>query len=135
MKTKNLIFFISSILLFTYCKKDDDHDHNTTGSINLNWSFPADGSTIRFQDTLRITALASFSSELHGYEVVVAKASDTLTPLFFADVHKHASTLQIAEKWRNNQSDSTKLLLKVTVAKSHDGDGNEYFRRTIWAVK
>lgn len=130
---KNLAIIFMSISSFFACKKD--HDHVTENKIVLNWAQPLDGSTVKLGDTLRIEGNATFPTELHGYEVVVTRASDSLTPLFSEDADIHATDLQISKKWKNSLSDSTRLLVKIEIAKDHSGSNNEVFRRIVWAVK
>jgi hypothetical protein len=138
MKINNVIIYVLVVFVFTFCKKDhdhEDHDHDTEKKISLNWAQPAEGSTIKFGDTLRIEGTATHTTEMHGYEVAIYKASDTLTVVYPSSEHAHGTVLKIDKKWLCGLSDSTKLLVKLTIARDHSGKNNEVFRRTIWAVK
>jgi hypothetical protein len=138
MKIYILAIYVLIIFVFSFCKKDhdhEDHNHDTEKKISMNWAQPAEGSRVKFGDTLRIEGIATHSSEMHGYEVAIYKASDTSTVLYPASEHTHGTELKISKKWVCGLSDSTKLLVKLTVAKSHSGTDNEVFRRTVWAVK
>jgi len=138
MKINILASYVLCIILYSTCKKDNedhDHDDDTTTKISLNWTQPADGSTVKFNDTLLIEGSANNTTEMHGYEVVITKASDTTVSIFDESDHLHSKALIISKKWKNGFSDSTKLIVKLRVAKDHSGKNNEVFKRTIWAVK
>jgi len=139
MKINILATYVLFLFLFSFCKKedehDDDHDHDTATNITLNWAQPAEGSTVKKGDTLRIEGTATHTSEMHGYEVVISKASDTTVAIHTGDGHVHGTTIVISEKWKNDLPDTTKLMVKLTVAKSHSGTDIEVFRRMVWAVK
>jgi hypothetical protein len=138
MKINILAIYVLVIFVFSFCKKDhdhDDHDHDTEKKISLNWAQPAEGSTVKFGDTLWIQGTVTHTSEMHGYEVAIYKASDTLTVVYPSGEHAHGKELIINKKWKCDFTDSTKLIVKLTVAKSHNRTDNEVFRRTVWAVK
>jgi len=135
MKISVLISILCFFLfVLVGCHNHDDHDHDPVSSVTFDWRLPAQGSTVRLGDSLKVEGTLTYPTEMHGYEVVISKFSDSLNPVYNGSEHSHGAQLIVAKKWKNGLADSTLLLVKVEVAKDHSGTANQMFRRTVWAI-
>lgn len=127
MNLRTTIFY-TSLLFLTACQKRDGATYNND-NLKINIEKPLSGQSFQQGDTVFIKATASYTSELHGYELSVL-TSDT-TALWSLDEHLHGSELSIDTFWINDREGEETLRLQLTVEADHDGHqktDNRFFK-------
>jgi hypothetical protein len=113
-------FVITSIILcflnVAGCRKEVA----STTNAQLSVATPAEGTSYNKNDTVRISAIATSSENLHGYEVTVHPFSDT-TAIFRSVNHVHSTNLSIVEKWANTSPAVKNQVVEVKIFTDHNG--------------
>ena len=110
---------ILSVILFTACTKHSEDVEDRSPKADIQFESPTTGAFYNSGDSVLIKGTASYTSTIHGYDLIIRKASDTAT-LFFAHVHDHKADLQINTKWKADVS-RTNLQAEVVLYLDHEG--------------
>ena len=71
-------------------------------------------------DSVQIRAIAVSSEVIHGYEIEIGKANDTVT-CYTCHIHDHNDTIYIDHKWLNDQLQPAEMEARITITLDHDG--------------
>lgn len=112
------ISLYTSLLLLTACQKRDDSSANPA-NLNIRIDKPLEGQSFFKGDTVFLSASASYTAELHGYEWILQTADSTI--LWRIDEHLHGSQFQIDTFWVNDRETSETLNLQLNVEVDHEG--------------
>lgn len=119
MKNLKLLLPILFITyLFIACDDDKDEDQKLDATITI--ESPTTGQVFEKGDTVLIKATIESVQELHGWQVVIRRKADN-SIVYENDRHEHGEVLIIQEKWVNNVTAHTDLMLEVTAALDHTG--------------
>ena len=110
---------ISSIVFLSCTKHKDDIEENIPVS-TISFSSPTASSVYQSGDSVLIKATAISTATVHGYDIIIRKASDT-TKIFFQHVHDHNDTLYIDKKWKNTMTAPANMEAQVILYLDHDG--------------
>jgi hypothetical protein len=114
-------FIITSIIIcflnVAGCRKEVT---STTNAPQLAIMTPVENSSFNKNDTVRISANAINSENLHGYEITIHPANDT-TATFRSVNHVHATSLSIQEKWANTSPAVKNQVVEIKVFTDHNG--------------
>lgn len=110
---------ILSAFLLAACTKHNDDLEDLSPKATIQFESPTAGAFYNLGDSVLIKGTASYTSTIHGYDLIVRKASDTAT-LFFVHVHEHKADLQINTKWKADVSNAN-LQAEVVLYLDHDG--------------
>lgn len=116
---KILSLLTLSAVLFTACTKHKDDVENTAPTATIQFESPTQGAFYNSGDSVLIKGTATYATTMHGYDLIIRKASDT-TKLYFQHFHDHQATITINTKWKADVS-NTNLLAEVVVYLDHDG--------------
>jgi len=116
---KLITLFILSAVFLSACTKHNDDIEDLSPKADLQFESPTAGAFYNIGDSVLIKGTASYTSTIHGYDLIIRKASDTTT-LFFVHVHDHNANLQINTKWKADVS-NTNLQAEVILHLDHEG--------------
>jgi hypothetical protein len=117
MKTTIYSFLLISIFVIS-CKKDGTNDVAFEGGITI--TSPNAGDTISGTQTI-VTGSITGNMDLHGYHVVLYKASDN-SILAETEVDHHSSSITLHDTLVYSVSQLTPVRLHVESAYNHEGD-------------
>lgn len=117
MNLKNISLFTSLLLLAACQKKDDTGFHAEQLKINI--EKPLSGQSFGKGDTVFIKATATYTTELHGYELSLLQSDSS--EIWSLDEHLHGSNFAIDTFWVNDRDTDETLRLQLTVEADHDG--------------
>lgn len=123
--------YLILVILFYGCTKHkgDIADHIPSATLTI--AKPLEGAQFNSGDSIQVQGLAVSSETIHGYDVVIKKANDTLR-FFSVHVHDHNDTLLIDQKWKASVTNS---LLEAVVTLELDHNGHTLTRRVGFSVK
>jgi hypothetical protein len=93
---------------------------NVTNGPQFTILSPTESTSFNKNDTVRISASAINTENLHGYEVTIHSTSDT-TAIFRSVVHVHSTNLSIVEKWANSSPAVKSQVVEVKIFTDHNG--------------
>lgn len=128
---KHIAFFLCAILLLTACTKHNDDVEDTSPTANLQFESPVIGAMYNSGDSILIKGSATFTSAMHGYDVIIRKTGDT-SKLFFQHFHDHGAALQFKTKWK---ADIGNASLQAEVVLYLDHAGNTGTQKVGFSVK
>lgn len=106
-------------LLLAACQKRDE-DNFQSDNLKINITKPAETSSFRKGDTVFIEADVYYTSQLHGYSIEINNQQGTQN-FFTLNEHVHGDRFNVNTYWIDTLSQSTDLLLKLTVQADHEG--------------
>lgn len=113
----SLLFF--SLVLLTACTKHKDDVENTAPAAEILFASPTQGAFYNSGDSVHIKGAASYTSTIHGYDLLIRKANDTAT-LYFKHFHEHKASLAIDTKWKAELSHAN-LQAELVLYLDHEG--------------
>lgn len=121
----NIAYFTIISLTFIACKKDDDNnnnndDHSEVGDPIISITSFNDGDTIQPAATFLMTGTVTYTSEMHGYEIVLHNHK-TMQDVFTKSEHDHETSYSFNESWTNNVTDTSTVMFTLKAVKDHDG--------------
>ena len=118
MKSIFTIIILALSILIISCKKGTDTP--STNNAQLTILTPGEAAVFNKNDTVRITATATNTTNMHGYEIIIHPVNDT-TAIYRTAAHTHALTFNISEKWVNTSPAVKAQTVEVKVFTDHDG--------------
>ena len=115
-----LSFIIITGLFFTACTNQKDDVEDTSPRALIQFESPTQGGFYQSGDSVTIKGTASYTSTLHGYDLIIRKATDT-TKLYFQHFHDHKTTVQLNAKWKAENISNTNLQAEVVLYLDHEG--------------
>ena len=132
---KASIYIILSVVICVNiaCKShDDDHEHTTQTTPNIQILSPQENSEFASSDTVNIDVMFSNESDLHYAEVIVER-SNSGTLLLKKEHHTHDKNYHYKGKFVT-ETDSILNLKLIALTKEHSGKENKRVTR-IFIVK
>lgn len=105
-----LIAIIAVSTVFFSCSRESEQSFLPNPIITI--ATPASHAVYHYGDTVYIKASINGSAEVHGYEVAVRPLGSN-NNFFFQHHHEHAKALEVVEKWKNNLTQPTQMLMEV----------------------
>ena len=115
-----LSFLLLTGLFFTACTKHKDDVEDTSPKANIQFESPTQGGFYQSGDSIIIKGNASYTSTLHGYDLIIRKITDT-TKLYFQHFHDHKAAVQINTKWKAENISNTNLQAELVLYLDHEG--------------
>ncbi|MGC4056669.1 MAG: hypothetical protein QM743_00905 [Chitinophagaceae bacterium] len=106
------------ILCTTACQKKDSTAFNPD-NLKVSIESPLAAQSYKKGDTVFIKGAASYTTEMHGYEISITGKDST--EIWGMDEHVHGSSFSIDTFWVDDQSEAQILNLALTVEADHDG--------------
>lgn len=106
-----LIAVIPLSAVFFSCSRESEQSFLPNPIITI--TAPASSAVYHYGDTVYIKASINGSAAVHGYEVAVRPVGSH-NNFFFQHHHEHAQALEVLEKWKNNLTQPTQMLVEVS---------------------
>lgn len=118
---KNLFTAMVACIVLAGCQKNGNEPANVA-KVDIAIAAPADGATYHSGDTIHIKADVTYSSQLHGCEVLI---TDTVSGFVLYDdaQHVHADKFVIDNEWVG--ATTVPMDVTLTVIAYIDHNGNE----------
>jgi hypothetical protein len=117
---KILSSLLLAILVFTACTKHKDDVEDTSPKATILFESPMQGAFYNSGDSVLIKGTASYTTTIHGYDLVIHKATDTAT-LYFKHFHDHKAVVEINTKWKAESISNANLQAEVILYLDHEG--------------
>jgi len=117
MKTAIYTFLLISIFVVS-CKKETSEEELFEGGITI--TNPTSNDTISGAQTI-VTGSITGNMELHGYHIVLYRASDNAI-LAEKEAGSHSSSITLNDTLNYNVSQLTQVRLHIESAYNHEGD-------------
>jgi hypothetical protein len=111
--------FISGVISFTSCTKEEEPEEKNTAVITI--TDPIVDSHLHHLDTLKIRGTIISTMDMHGYSASIRR-TDTDAEVFFFDDHYHGQNKVLNIDWPCNLNESTQLELILTALLDHEGN-------------
>jgi hypothetical protein len=110
-------------LLVLQCRKKDTEaapvKKPPVASIKID--SPAAGAQYMQGDSILISGTAISTDLMHGCDIAIRRASDTVNNLYFIHLHAHDDTVLFQWKWKADVPAPADLEAEVTMLLDHDG--------------
>ncbi len=110
---------LALIAIVASCKKTDLHAVAMVDKNDILITTPFEQQVFKSGDTVYINGSINTKTEIHGYEINLAKSNGDVIHTY--SEHSHGTEIHINDYWVNTMTGNNDIILSISAVVDHDG--------------